>query len=335
VAIFPNNNVGLELACVIMIFTGQVWNMTFSFYQSLRSIPQYLLEAASVYRFNWFAKAVKLEIPFSAIGLIWNSMMSMAGGWFFLTVTEAFQLGDKDFRLPGLGSYMSVANDKGDDVARFWGVVAMIVMIVFLDQFLWRPLVVWGQKFRVEEGGAEESMHSWFLDFLNQSQILLRETLRLQTSFRGPQHSWYGHAAAPVGSGDQAGRPAVAPQAGFDPLFHNAGRFHGFWWLENHRAFLPSYFGQMGINPPGGRGHSGPGLDRRGPFSGMDHSGGALDRVVAPAFPGFTAIRPGGGFFPGPHALRFRHHPHENGGDRLKLGRRRPDALGRPMVYPF
>jgi NitT/TauT family transport system permease protein len=172
VAIFPNNNVGLELACVIMIFTGQVWNMTFSFYQSLRSIPQYLLEAASVYRFNWFAKAVKLEIPFSAIGLIWNSMMSMAGGWFFLTVTEAFQLGDKDFRLPGLGSYMSVANDKGDDVARFWGVVAMIVMIVFLDQFLWRPLVVWGQKFRVEEGGAEESMHSWFLDFLNQSQIL-------------------------------------------------------------------------------------------------------------------------------------------------------------------
>ncbi len=172
VAIFPNNNMGLELACVIMIFTGQVWNMTFSFYQSLRSIPQYLIEAASVYRFNWFDKAVKLEIPFSAIGLIWNSMMSMAGGWFFLTVTEAFQLGDKDFRLPGLGSYMSVANDKGDNLARFWGVVAMILMIVFLDQFLWRPLVVWGQKFRVEEGGAEESMNSWFLDFLNQSQIL-------------------------------------------------------------------------------------------------------------------------------------------------------------------
>jgi NitT/TauT family transport system permease protein len=172
VAIFPNNNVGLELACVIMIFTGQVWNMTFSFYQSLRSIPQYLLEAASVYRFNWWAKALKLEIPFSAIGLIWNSMMSMAGGWFFLTVTEAFQLGDKDFRLPGLGSYMSVASDKGDNWAKFYGVVAMITMIVVLDQFLWRPLVVWGQKFRVEEGGAEENMHSWFLDFLNQSQIL-------------------------------------------------------------------------------------------------------------------------------------------------------------------
>jgi len=173
VAIFPNSNIGLELAAVIMIFTGQAWNMTFSFYQSLRSVPQYLLEAAAVYKFDWLRKALKLELPFSAIGLIWNSMMSMAGGWFFLTVSEAFQLGDKDFRLPGLGSYMSVAADKGDNVARFWGVVAMVLMIVFLDQFLWRPLVVWGQKFRVEEGGSEEGMTSWFLDFLNRSETLI------------------------------------------------------------------------------------------------------------------------------------------------------------------
>ncbi|HTA77560.1 MAG TPA: ABC transporter permease subunit [bacterium] len=172
VALFPNSNIGLELVAVIMIFTGQVWNMTFSFYQSLRSIPQYLQEAAAVYRFNWFAKATKLEIPFSAIGLIWNSMMSMAGGWFFLTVSESFQLGDKDFRLPGLGSYMSVAADKGDDWAKLYGVIAMIFMIVCLDQLLWRPMVVWGQKFRVEEGGGEEGMSSWFLDFLRSSQIL-------------------------------------------------------------------------------------------------------------------------------------------------------------------
>lgn len=172
VALFPNSNVGLELAAVIMIFTGQVWNMTFSFYQSLRSIPQYLLEAAAVYQFNWWQKSTKLEVPFSAIGLIWNSMMSMAGGWFFLTVTEAFQLGDKDFRLPGLGSYMSVASDKGDNMAKLYGIIAMVVMIIALDQLLWRPLVVWGQKFRVEEGGGEEAMHSWFLDFLNRSPIV-------------------------------------------------------------------------------------------------------------------------------------------------------------------
>jgi NitT/TauT family transport system permease protein len=184
VAIFPNNNVGLELAAVISIFTGQVWNMTFSFYQSLRSIPLYLQEAAAVYGFNWFQKAVKLEIPFSAMGLIWNSMMSMAGGWFFLTIIESFQLGDKDFRLPGLGSYMSVASDRGDNWARLWGVIAMILMILFLDQFLWRPLVVWGQKFRVEEGGSEEGMHSWFLEWIHRSQ-----TLRLILKFFKPKPS--------------------------------------------------------------------------------------------------------------------------------------------------
>jgi NitT/TauT family transport system permease protein len=172
VAIFPNSNIGLELVAVIMIFTGQVWNMTFSFYQSLRSIPMYLQEAAAIYRFNWWQKATKLEIPFSGIGLIWNSMMSMAGGWFFLTVSESFQLGDKDFRLPGLGSYMSVAADKGDDWAKLYGVIAMIIMIVGLDQLLWRPMVVWGQKFRVEEGGAEEGMNSWFLDLIYRSQII-------------------------------------------------------------------------------------------------------------------------------------------------------------------
>ena len=187
VALFPNSNIGLELAAVIMIFTGQVWNMTFSFYQSLRSIPQYLLEAAAVYRFNWWQKATKVEIPFSAIGLIWNSMMSMAGGWFFLTVTEAFQLGDKDFRLPGLGSYMSVAADKGDNLARFCGIIAMVTMIIALDQFLWRPLVVWGQKFRVEEGGADEGMHSWFLDFLLNSQIIQGLVRLFQTKPAAPQ----------------------------------------------------------------------------------------------------------------------------------------------------
>ena len=172
VTVFPHSNMGLELAAVLMIFTGQVWNMTFSFYQSLKSVPQYLQEAAAVYGFTPLQKALKLEIPFSALGLIWNSMMSMAGGWFFLTVSEAFQLGNQDFRLPGLGSYMSVAAEKGDDAARAWGVLAMVVMIVALDQLLWRPLVVWGQKFRVEEGGGEEAPGSWFLDFLRRSEIV-------------------------------------------------------------------------------------------------------------------------------------------------------------------
>ncbi len=172
VAAFPGSNVGLELASVIMIFTGQAWNMTFSFYHSLRSIPQDLREVATLNRFGWWQRFRCVELPFSAIGLVWNSMMSMAGGWFFLMVSEAFVLGDRDFRLPGLGSYMSVAVAKGDAGAMVAAVVAMAFMIVALDQLLWRPVVVWAQKFRVEESGQTEAMESWFLDFLQRSRVL-------------------------------------------------------------------------------------------------------------------------------------------------------------------
>ncbi len=172
VAVFPHSNVGLELASVIMIFTGQAWNMTFSFYHSLRSIPRDLTEVATLNRFTWWQRFRWVELPFSAIGLVWNSMMSMAGGWFFLMVSEAFVLGDKDFRLPGLGSYMSVAVARGDGRAMVWAVVAMALMIVALDQLLWRPVVVWAQKFRVEESGQTEAMESWFLDLLRRSRLL-------------------------------------------------------------------------------------------------------------------------------------------------------------------
>jgi NitT/TauT family transport system permease protein len=122
-----------------------------------------------------------MELPFATTGLVWNSMMSMAGGWFFLMINEAFVLGDKDFRLPGVGSYMSVAAAQGNIpamiwaiLAMIWAILAMIAMIIFLDQFLWRPVVVWAQKFRVEESGAQEAMNSWFLDFLRRSHLLER-----------------------------------------------------------------------------------------------------------------------------------------------------------------
>jgi NitT/TauT family transport system permease protein len=172
VAAFPGSNVGLELAAVIMIFTGQAWNMTFSFYHSLKSIPPDLTEVATLNRFSWWQRFRWVELPFSAIGLVWNSMMSMAGGWFFLMISEAFVLGDKDFRLPGLGSYMSVAVAHGDGGAMLAAVIAMALMIVAVDQLLWRPVVVWAQKFRVEESGQAEAMESWFLDFLRRSEVL-------------------------------------------------------------------------------------------------------------------------------------------------------------------
>jgi NitT/TauT family transport system permease protein len=172
VAAFPRSNAGLELAAVVMIFTGQAWNMTFSFYYSVRSVPTDQREVATAYHFTWWERLTWVELPFSTIGLVWNSMMSMAGGWFFLMVSEAFVLGDKDFRLAGLGSYMSVAVAKGDRPAMVWAVVAMTLMIVLLDQILWRPVVVWAQKFRVEEGADEGPARSWVLDLLRRSRVL-------------------------------------------------------------------------------------------------------------------------------------------------------------------
>jgi NitT/TauT family transport system permease protein len=172
VSLFPHTNVGLELAAILMIFTGQAWNMTFSFYHSLRSVPPDMREAATVYRFNWWQRLRWVELPFATIGLVWNSMMSMAGGWFFLMVSEAFVLGEKDFRLPGLGSYMSVAVARGDVRAMISAVVAMTLMIILLDQVLWRPVVVWAGKFRVEEGGRQEIASSWFLAWIRRSRLL-------------------------------------------------------------------------------------------------------------------------------------------------------------------
>jgi NitT/TauT family transport system permease protein len=172
VALFPGSNAGIELAAIVMIFTGQAWNMTFSFYRSVRSVPPLQLEVAAHYRFGWWQRFRQVELPASVIGLTWNAMMSMAGGWFFLMVSEAFVLGSRDFRLPGLGAYMSVAVARGDGRAMLGAVVAMTAMIVALDQLLWRPVVVWAQKFRQDEGQGGEPARSWFLDLLRRSRAL-------------------------------------------------------------------------------------------------------------------------------------------------------------------
>ena len=186
VALFPRSNTGLELAAILMIFTGQAWNMTFSFYRSVRSVPNDMTEVARVYRYTWTERFRWVELPFSMIGLVWNSMMSMAGGWFFLMVSEAFVLGDKDFRLPGLGSYMSVAVQRGDHRAMLWAILAMVAMIVSLDQLLWRPVVVWSEKFRLEEGaGSAQPMSSWFLDVLKRSRLLAASGAFLDRIGRG------------------------------------------------------------------------------------------------------------------------------------------------------
>ncbi|MGH9597370.1 MAG: ABC transporter permease subunit, partial [Edaphobacter sp.] len=121
VALFPTRQIGVEMGAIVLIFTGQVWNMAFSFYSSIKSIPRELSEAASIYKFSRLQKLIQLELPYSAIGLVWNSMVSVAGGWFFLMACEMFVLGTRDFRLPGLGSYLQTAASTDNKTAMAWG----------------------------------------------------------------------------------------------------------------------------------------------------------------------------------------------------------------------
>ena len=171
-ALFPRWQLGIELGSILLIFTGQVWNMTFSFYSSLKGIPQELREAAHVYGLSWWQRLVQLELPFAAIGLIWNSMMSVAGGWFFLMACEMFVLGNRDLRLPGLGSYLQTAANAGDTRAILWGLTAMIGVIVLIDQLIWRPVIAWGEKFKFEQVEAAETPRSPILTLLRHSELL-------------------------------------------------------------------------------------------------------------------------------------------------------------------
>jgi NitT/TauT family transport system permease protein len=172
VALFPSRQLGVELGSVLLIFTGQVWNMTFSFYSSLKNIPTEMREAALAYRLSWWQRFWQLELPQAAIGLIWNSMMSVAGGWFFLMACEMFVLGNRDFRLPGLGSYLQTAANAGDTRAVFWGLMTMIGVIILIDQVVWRPVIAWAEKFKLEQVGSAEIPRSPILTLLRSSKLL-------------------------------------------------------------------------------------------------------------------------------------------------------------------
>jgi NitT/TauT family transport system permease protein len=174
VALFPGRQLGLEMGTILLIFTGQVWNMTFSFYASLKGIPNEMREAATIYRFSWWQRFTQLELPSSAIGLVWNSMMSVAGGWFALMVCEMFVLGQRDFRLPGLGSYLQTAASAGDMTSILWGVATMVLLIVLLDQFVWRPVIAWAEKFKIEQVESTDAPRSWVLNLVQHSRGLAK-----------------------------------------------------------------------------------------------------------------------------------------------------------------
>jgi NitT/TauT family transport system permease protein len=171
-SLFPSRQLGIEFGAILLIFTGEVWNMAFSFYTSLKSIPRELMEACAINRFSRWQRLFQLELPFAAIGLIWNSIVSVANGWFFLMVCEMFPVGSRNFRLPGLGSYLQTAASNGDFVAVTWGLLTMVLIIVLADQVLWRPLIAWSDKFKFENVESSNRVTSPVLDALRNSRVV-------------------------------------------------------------------------------------------------------------------------------------------------------------------
>lgn len=187
IALFRGSLLGLECASIFAIFTGQAWNMTFSFYHSLITLPKELDEAATVFRFSKWRRFVSIEIPAAMIGLVWNGMMSFGGGWFFVSASEAISVLNRQYTLPGIGSYVAKAVEKQDSHALWLAILTMVVTIIVVDQFFWRPIVAWSEKFRMDKSTASVQAKSWWLDLLRQAKIprnLGRLWRRLQSRLR-------------------------------------------------------------------------------------------------------------------------------------------------------
>jgi NitT/TauT family transport system permease protein len=192
VSLFPGTSLGPELAAIFAIFTAQAWNMAFSFYQSLITIPTDLDEASRSFRFSGWQRFWRLEVPFAMPGLIWNMMMSMSGGWFFVVASEAISVGSIQIALPGIGSYVALAIQKRSLGAVAWAILAMTITILIYDQLMFRPLVAWADKFRFEQTAAQVVPRSWVLDLFRQARLLrlLAEPIGrgVQTAARAPLH---------------------------------------------------------------------------------------------------------------------------------------------------
>jgi NitT/TauT family transport system permease protein len=172
--LFPGRQVGIECAAIFAIFTSQAWNMTFSFYQSLRTLPRDLDEVSRHFRLSAWLRFWRLEVPFGAPGLIWNTMMSMSGSWFFVVASEAITVGDTTVKLPGIGSWLAVAIDQRDVEAVVIAVLVMGAVIFCYDQLLFRPIVAWADKFRFEQTAAQQRPKSWMYDIVRRTRLLRR-----------------------------------------------------------------------------------------------------------------------------------------------------------------
>ena len=170
--LFPGQVFGAELACVFAIFTSQAWNMTFSMYQSLRNVPKDLEEAAQSFHLGGWQRFWRLDVPFAMPGLIWNTMMSMSGGWFFVVASEAITVGNTTITLPGIGSYVAIAIQKQNLPAIGYAILTMLLVIIAYDQLLFRPVVAWADKFRFEQTAAATAPTSWMLDLFRRTRAL-------------------------------------------------------------------------------------------------------------------------------------------------------------------
>ncbi len=171
VALIPGHQLGIEMAVIFLIFTGQVWNLAFSFYSSLKTIPREMTEASRIYRYSGWQRFWQLELPYAAIGLVWNSIVSVAGGWFALIFCETFTMGERNFQLPGLGSYIQTATYAGDVKALLSGIATVILIVVATDQLVWRPLIAWSDKFKFEQVESADRVKSPILELLRKSRL--------------------------------------------------------------------------------------------------------------------------------------------------------------------
>ena len=170
--LFPGSQLGAECASIFLIFTAQAWNMAFSFYQSLRTLPTDLDEVTRNFGFSPWRRFIRLELPFAIPGLVWNMMMSMSGSWFFVVASEAMTVGHTTIALPGIGSWLAVAIQHQDMGAVIWGVVAMAIVILLYDQLFFRPIVAWADKFRFEQTASQEAPRSWLYDLVHRTRFL-------------------------------------------------------------------------------------------------------------------------------------------------------------------
>jgi len=202
-SLFPGNVLGAEFAAIFAIFTSQAWNMAFSFYQSLRTVPKDLREVSRSFRFTAWQRFWFLEVPFAIPGLIWNMMMSMSGGWFFVVASEAIAVGSNTVRLPGIGSYVALAIEDRDLGAIGWALLTMLVVILAYDQLFFRPLVAWTDKFRADVSAGREVPESWLLRLFRRARLLntafdpLARRLRRIASWPGPAFARGTGAPAP------------------------------------------------------------------------------------------------------------------------------------------